>query len=62
MGEIKKQKQLITVPEANNNFKGLGFRRWDAFVSSFLAEHPEYRKENAPTVNGKHKKEKKNDR
>lgn len=60
--EGNRQKTLTAITDNNKIFKGSGFNRWDAFVSSFLAEHPEYRKENTPTVNSKHKKEKKNDR
>lgn len=59
MGETKKQKQLITVPEANNRFKGLEFRRWDAFVADYFAEHPECEKDNTPPPASSKKRRKK---
>ena len=54
MGE-NRQKPVITVPDNNKNFKGAGFKRWDAFVANYLAEHPE-RKLNPPADSKKRKK------
>ena len=58
MGETKKQKQLITVPEATKNYKRSGFGRWDAFVADFFAKHPDRKNENTPPADSKQKRRK----
>lgn len=54
-----RQKQLITVPDNNKNYKGSGFKRWDAFVADYFAEHPECEKDNTPPANSKKRRKKK---
>lgn len=56
MGEVNKQKQLITVPEATKNYKGSGFEMWDAFVADFFAKHPDRKNENTPPADSKQKR------
>lgn len=58
MGETNKQKRLITVPETNKNYKGLGFDRWDAFIADFIEKHPDYEQDNTPPAIGKKGKRK----
>ena len=63
MGESKKQKQFITVPEKNKYYKGSGFGRWDAFVADFFAKHPDRKNDNMPPAdNAKRRRKRKNDR
>lgn len=53
----------ITVPEANKNYRGSGFKMWDAFVTDFFEKHPDRKNDNtSPANKDKRKKGKKNER
>ena len=54
-----RQKQLITVPDNNKNYKGSGFKRWDALVADYFAEHPDSKKDKTPPANSKKRRKKK---
>lgn len=56
-----RQKQLITVPGNNKNYKGSGFKRWDALVADYFAEHPDSKKDNTPLPTVKREGKRNND-
>lgn len=54
---MPKKTKLITVPQINNDYKGLTFNRWDSFVANFIKDHPD--RKDTPTANNKQKRKKK---